>query len=273
MLDRRGQTRQAGGGGMTGTSGGRNDTPTVAALAVLAAVTVTVAHEAVGHGSVCLALGGQVTLLTTSLFRCDVPSFLIDLGGPLTNLGLALAAALASRATGPARPGLTLYLVLIAAMGAFWDGGYLVQAMLTGQGDLYFAWAGLIGEPSGLVRGVGAALGAAIYLAGVGFASRSLSRLAHPAQARRTARIAWLAATVATVAAALLYRGGPGAGLRDAFMEIGAASLPLLLIPLASAPRAPVTARSISRNPVVIGMAVVLFAAFALTMGRGLGVA
>ncbi|WP_309629117.1 hypothetical protein [Brevundimonas sp.] len=248
---------------------------TVAALAVLAAVTVTVAHESVGHGSVCLALGGRVTLLTTSLFRCDVPSFLIDLGGPLTNLGLALVAALASRVTGPGRPAVTLYLVLIAAMGAFWDGGYLVQAMLTRDGDLYFAWAGLIGEPSGLVRGVGALVGAAIYLAGVGFASRGLSRLAEPAEARRTARIAWLAATVATVGAALLYRGGPGAGLLDAFMEIGAASLPLLLMPLTlpllTTPRAPVTARSIRRNPAIIGMAVVLFAAFALTMGRGLG--
>ncbi len=55
----------------------------------------------------------------------------------------------------------------------------------------------------------------------------------------------------------------------DAVMEIGAASLPLLLMPLVGRPT--VTTRAIGRNPVVSGSAVVLFAAFALTMGRGIG--
>ena len=251
---------------MARASEGGNDTATVAALAVLAAITVTVAHEAVGHGSVCLAIGGRVTLLTTSLFRCDVPSWWTDLGGPLTSLTVAAMAALASRVTRTNRPGLTLYLVLVAAMAGFWEGAYLVQAMLTRHGDLYFAWSGLAGEPADWARGLGVAGGAALYLAAVVFAARMLASLVEP---RRTARIAWGAAVVATVTAALLYRGGFGDNLRDTALEIGAASLPLLLV--APRPTGVATARPIGRSLFVVGAAAVVWLAFALTMGRGIG--
>ncbi|MBU1345972.1 MAG: hypothetical protein KKA16_03355 [Alphaproteobacteria bacterium] len=252
---------------MTTGSERANDAATIAAIGALAAVMVTVAHEALGHGSVCAAVGGDVTLLTTSLFGCSEPSFLIDLGGPLTSLAVALAAGLASRAVGAGRPGLILFLTLVASMAAFWEGGYLVQAMLTEHGDLYFAWSGLVGEASILVRGAGVVIGVDIYVAGLVFASRSLARLAEP---RWVARTAWMAATVATVAAALLYRGGLGDNLRDTFLAIGVASLPLLVI----APRisGAVTARPIRRHQPVIGAVALVWLAFALTMGRGLGV-
>lgn len=245
----------------------RNDTATVVALAVLAAITVTVAHEAVGHGSVCLALGGQVTRLTTSLFRCDVPSFLIDLGGPLTSLAVASAAAGASWFTRASRPGLTLYLVLVAALAGFWEGAYLVQAALTRHGDLYSAWSGLVGEPGGWVRVGGGAVGAAIYLATVVFASRRLAGLL--VEPRRAARTVWVAAAVATVTAALIYRGGVGDNLVNTALAIGAASLPLLLIPRRATGSA--TVRPIRRSMPAISLAVVVWLAFALTMGRGIG--
>ena len=257
----------SGGDGVARAYGGGNDTATVVALAVLAAVMVTVAHEAVGHGSVCLAVGGRVTLLTTSLFRCDVPSFWIDLGGPLTSLAVAATAALVSRITRESRPGLTLYLVLVAVMSGFWEGAYLVQAMLTRHGDLYFALNGLVGPPGGWTRGVGVAVGAALYLATAGFGARMLAT--HVIEAGRTARVGWVAATVATVAAALLYRAGPGDNLTNTALEIGAASLPLLLIPRRA--NASAATRPIGRSAPVIGLAVVVWLAFALTMGRGIG--
>ncbi len=267
MLDRQGEAGQAGADGMAGKSEGRNDTLTVVALAVLAAITVTVAHEAVGHGSVCLALGGRVTLLTTSLFRCDVPSFLIDLGGPLTSLAVAAMAAVASRATRATRPGLTLYLVLVAAMAGFWEGVYLVQVTLTEHGDLYSAWTGLAGDATVAVRVGGAAVGVAIYLVTVVFASRMLAgALVEP---RRATRTAWVAAMVATMTAALIYRGGVGDNLINTALGIGAASLPLLLIPRRGTGSA--TARAIRRSVPVISLAAVVWLAFALTMGRGLG--
>jgi len=251
---------------MARASEGGNDTATVGALAVLAAITVTVAHEAAGHGGVCLALGGRVTLLTTSLFRCDLPSFLIDLTGPLTSLAVAAMAAAASLATRASRPRLTLYLVLVAAMAGFWEGGYLVQAMLTQHGDLYSAWTGLVGEATGWVRGAGAAVGAALYLATIVFVSRMLA--ANVVEPRRAARVAWIAAAVATVAAALLYRGGLGDNLSNTALEIAAASLPLLFS--VRRPTGDGTARPIGRSLAVIGLAALAWLAFALTMGRGI---
>lgn len=246
----------------------RGDALTAGAIAVLAALTVTVSHEAIGHGGVCLAIGGRVTLLTSSLFQCSVPSGLIDLGGPLTNLAVGLAALAASRVVGAGRRALKLFLILIAAFVAFWEGGYLIKAMLLADGDLYFAWANLVGPPHMLVRGAGAAAGLALWLGAGVFANRSLSALAGEG-ARRLGRIAWLAATAATVAAALFYRGGPGPNLRDAFLEIGAASLPLLLIRGRAGDET--TPAPIIRRWGVVLLAIAAWIAFVLTQGRGLG--
>lgn len=243
-----------------------DDALTIGAIAVLAALTVTVSHEAIGHGGVCLAIGGRVTLLTSSLFHCSAPSGLIDLGGPLFNLAVGLAALAASRVVGAGRPALKLFLILVAAFVAFWEGGYLIKAMLMAEGDSYFAWANLVGPPSTLVRGVGAAAGLALYVAGVIFVDRGLSSLAG-ARVRRLARIAWLAATAGTVAAALFYRGGFGPNFRDTFLEIGAASIPLLLI---RGRVVDVTPAPIGRNRGVVLLAAVVWVAFVLTQGRGL---
>lgn len=246
----------------------RGDAATIAAIGVLAAIGVTTAHEALGHGSACLALGGRVTLVTSSLFRCDARSYLIDLWGPLTSLGIGLAAAMASKIVGGERPEAKLFLILVSAFAGFWEGGYLAQAMLTRHGDLYFAWAGLVGEPSGVVRGAGIMAGVAIYLATVAFVARSLSSLARGPEARRTARIAWVSATLATVGAALLYRGGLDGNLRNAFLELSGASLPLLLIPIRQL-NGVASAGPIVRSPAIIGVAAVGLLAFTLTIGRG----
>jgi len=251
-----------------GSANTRGDALTIAAIAVLAALTVTVGHEAIGHGGVCLAIGGRVTLLTSSLFHCSAPSGLIDMGGPLFNLLVGVAAAAASRVVGVGRPVLKLFLILVAAFVAFWEGGYLIKAMLLADGDLYFGWANFVGPPNALVRGVGAAAGLALYVAGVVFVDRSLSSLTGPG-ARRTARIAWLAAAAGTVAAALFYRGGVGPNLRDAFLEIGAASLPLLLIRGRAVNGS--TPAPIGRNWSVVLLAVAVWVVFVLTQGRGLG--
>lgn len=60
----------------------KSDQLTVAALGLLAMCLVTFAHEAVGHGGVCLLLGGHIRLLTSSVFRCDISSRWVDAGGP-----------------------------------------------------------------------------------------------------------------------------------------------------------------------------------------------
>jgi hypothetical protein len=48
-----------------------DDIPTVSALAVIAVCITTTAHEALGHGSACWAVGGHIAQLTSvlSMFR------------------------------------------------------------------------------------------------------------------------------------------------------------------------------------------------------------
>jgi len=245
---------------------GQHDGVTAAAIAAIAAIIVIVDHEALGHGSVCLAVGGQITLLSSSLFRCSVPSALIDIGGPMLSLTLGLIALIVSRAVSPTRPDLRLGLMLVAAFAGFWEGGYLIQAMATQKGDLYFAGANFIGEPSLWWRIAGGVLGVALYLVTLVVTARGLASLG---QGRRTGRIAWVAATSVVVLTASVYRGGIGENLTNAFLEIGLASLPLLLfMPSREQTRA---VNVIERKRHLWIAALLVVVVFAATQGAGIG--
>jgi hypothetical protein len=251
----------------------RDSLPTVGAVALVAMCLVTFAHEGAGHGGACLALGGHVELLTTSLFRCDRASPAIDAAGPLTNLLLG-GLALVLRMRMPVRWAVPrLFLILVTAFSLFWDGGYLVQAMLIRDGDGYFAARDLLGEPSlGWRIGLGAA-GAAIYGGAVVVTARSLAAVfADRVLARRAARTAWVVATAGAALAALLYQG-PHAGrnLHDALTEIGLAAVPLLLIPGGREASDGPDRTSIAFSPSAVVLAVVVFGLFAAIQGRGLG--
>jgi hypothetical protein len=136
------------------------------------------------------------------------------------------------------------------------------------DGDLYWFALSLLGRVTIVERFICAALGLGLYAATVRLTSRALLTVALSATARAIARAAWIAATLgATLAAAL----GPGWGdLRDAFLEIGLASLPLLFTPkmVHETSNAPSTA-AIPRNRLLITMGVIVFGAFAVTLGRG----
>ncbi len=246
----------------------KNDGLTIAAIATMAALMVTFVHEGLGHGGACLTLGGRITQLTSSLFHCDTPSPWIDPAGPVANLALGTLALILSRrvTSTPWR----LFFILITAFSYFWEGGYLVQAMATAKGDLYFTGQNFIGEPSLWWRLAGGLLGVLLYLLAMRITSRALLNLWPQKAARHVARIAWCAATLATVAAALTYRGGIGQNLHDTIMEIGVASLPLLIIPL-RALNPPVNAAVIERKPAALILATVIFIVFTLTQGHGLG--
>lgn len=249
----------------TGSGSQRHDALTVGAVAAIAALGVIVNHEALGHGSVCLAVGGQVTLLSSSLFRCSAPSALIDLGGPLLSLILGVIALIASRCLPPTRPTLRLGLLMVAAFAGFWEGGYLVQAMATRQGDLYSFGAAFVGEPSGGWRIAGGVVGAILYLATLMVIARGIAQLG---DGRRLGRIAWGSATTVAVVTASVYRGGLGDNLLNAFLEIGLASIPLLFMPDGAMPESD---RMIRSRPSILILAVLVVVVFAATQGRGLG--
>lgn len=249
-----------------------NDRLTVAALAVIAMCSVTFAHEALGHGGACLLLGGHIEILSSSIFRCGLHSGWIDGAGPAANL-LAGILALAVRTVSP--PGFArtrLLLLLVTAFSFFWEGGYLMRAMIVRDGDLYFFARFLTGSPlASWMYAVGLVIGLAIYWIGVRITARALGAMFDTREARHVARIAWLAATIAAAIAALLYRGQPlWPNVRDAMLEIGLASVPLLLIPRENDASAQIRA-IVSRNYSVAVLALVVFAVFAATLGRGTG--
>jgi hypothetical protein len=251
----------------------KDDLLTLAAIGLMAMCVVTFDHEALGHGCMCLALGGHIQLLTSSLFRCDLRSKWIAPAGPAGNLIMGTLALILGRFVPPRRASLRLFLILVTTFSYLWESGYVIQAMHRRDGDLYFAGQDFLGEPSLWWRMAGAAVGLLLYVTTIIFTARALLQLwPQAALARRAARTVWFAAAVGTVLAALTYRGAGFQDVHDAFMEIGLATFPLLLIPLRSAKPVPEAAPAlIVRNPVTMAMAVAVLAAFTLTLGRGLG--
>jgi len=247
----------------------RNDWRTIGALALLAACLVTFDHEALGHGGACLALHGRILRLTSSIFHCSARSAWIDPAGPASNLVMGAIALALSWRVPRGRTALRLFLLLVGAFSWFWESGYLARAMLRRDGDLYFFARAMLGELSPVERWTGFAVGILLFIATARVVSAGLLKLWPDARiARGVGRTAWLCATAGAAIAALGNTGHDWGDLRDAVLEIGGASFPLLFLPLrggepAGAPVA------IGRSWPVIGLAVVVFALFVLTLGRG----
>lgn len=247
----------------------KNDWLTAAALGLLAMCMEPFDHEALGHGGACLLLHGHIRLLTTSLFQCDLSSKWIVVAGPATNLVVGFLALIA-RTRIPLRFSKTrLFLILVTAFSFFWEGGYLILAMLRQNGDLYFFARYMLGHVTVAERLIAAALGLALYMATSRLTSRALLTIALNAKAARAvARTVWLAATVGIV---LATSAGRWRGFSDAIMEIGLASFPLLLIPRSKRDRPqPSFSPAIPRSYPVVVLAIVVFAVFVATLGRGI---
>jgi len=243
---------------------------TAAAIGLIAMCVVTCDHEALGHGSACLLLGGRIQTLTSSIFRCDVRSGWIDPAGPVVNLLAGTLALILFRLV-PARfAGMKFFFVAVTAMSFFWEGAYTPYAMARQSGDLYFFAQFIFQEVSPIVRVAFAAGGVALYIFAVRWTSRALLELwSNPAIARPIARAIWIAATLGAGLAALVYRGEAQGDLRDAVLEIGVASLPLLFIPSGRTMEVAGRSAPLPRSYVTIAIAVIVFALFAATLGRG----
>lgn len=257
----------------------RNDWLTLSAIGLTAMSIVTFDHEGLGHGSVCLAVHGHIRLLTSSLFRCDVRSGWIDVGGPAMNFLIGLAALLARSLVPQKFLKVRLLLIFVTAFSFFWEGGYLLRSMLRSDGDLYFFAQFLLGRVDAWQRLVGAALGLALFVVSARVTSRGLLAIwPDPEVARRVARTIWVASSLGATLAAAGYasRASVGNGwdnLRDGFLEIGGASFLLLIVPRSRADERDIRlAQSIERSYPAIISSLLLYALFALTMGRGIGV-
>jgi hypothetical protein len=247
----------------------RDDVPTVVALAVLAACITATAHEALGHGGACLAHGGRIAQLTSVYFGCKPQTAWITAAGPLDNLLTALMAWLIRQCM-PARfVRARLLLILVTAFSLFWEAGYLLYGMILNQGDWAMMAHAVVGAPSPATRVAGFALGVGLYWLGMGATARAMRPFndAH-GRAGRLLRWAWLAGAVSAVAASLAYTPDRMA-IRQAALEIGAAALPLLLLKPRYMP-ALVKALPVDRSWVWIGVEVVVYVGFIVTLGHGL---
>jgi hypothetical protein len=247
----------------------RDDLPTVIAVAALAICTTAVAHEAFGHGSVCLALGGHITLLTNAYFRCSAYSSLIDIGGPVGNLIIGLIALVASRLIAPSRPLLRFYAVCVAGFSLYWEAGYAIFSMLHGRGDYFGAWTGLIGPADWPVRIGVMVVGAVAYVVITKVLALSLSGFAsRPGRIPRLLRPAWITSVVVMGASASLYAPDRLAAMHDAALS-AAAAIPFLFRYGGLAASGNVVSAIRRCVPALVAGATVV-AAFALLMGRGL---
>lgn len=249
----------------------KNDWLTVGAVGLLAMCVVTCDHEALGHGSVCLLLGGHIRLLTSSLFRCDLRSGWIDPAGPASNFLMGALALVCLRFVPARLLALKLFLILVTAFSWFWEGGYVMRAMHRREGDLYFFLQFLLGDVSLWERWAAATVGLVLYVFTARVTSQEFLNIWPRASvARSVARIAWLSATVGSALAALAYTGHDWGNFRDSVLEIGAASFLLLLIPFTSRTAGAIQPpRFLARSTITVVLSVVVYAAFVVSLGRG----
>jgi hypothetical protein len=249
---------------------------TVAAIAVIAACIVTADHEALGHGTACLALGGHIALLTSVYFRCTTPSTWIAAAGPLGNLLIGAAAWWAVRMVPPRWSRVRWLFMLIGALSLFWEAGYLLYSAVLGEGDWAIAARAVLGESPWRWKPVCSACGLVLYLVGMRLTTACLRSLGggdgllDPPHIRALLFAAWAAATLAASAAAAAYAPDRLRAVHQAFLEIGAASVPLLMLAgrmSTGRPRPPSASR---QHLSWIASAAIVYAVFVATLGRGI---
>jgi len=250
--------------------GGRDDPATVAAIAVLTVIVATVAHEAIGHGSACLAMGGHITQLTSVYFDCSVHGIWLPAAGPLGNLIAALLAWLVLRPVSSGMPRLRLLLVLIVAFNLFWMAGYLLYSAFTGEGDNAIVARMMFAGPRWAL-GLGLAiLGLVIYRVAIRAVAAEMRVFADGAQrVRNLFYLSFGAGSIAAVIASAFYSPDRLHSAIQGALEISAASLPMLFLPMFVRPE---NAREgpIPRSPLWMIVSGLAYVAFVATLGRGL---
>jgi hypothetical protein len=153
------------------------DRLTLVAIAVLAYAAANIAHEAVGHGGACLAVGGRPVAVSAVHFEGDLDGLpgaaqrWQSAGGTLVNLALGLLClALLRRGSGatPAR----YFLWLLATLNLLQASGYWLFSGIGGIGDWARVVEGL--EPAWAWRLGLAVLGGGAYWAVVVLSLREM---------------------------------------------------------------------------------------------------
>lgn len=253
-----------------------DDRWTLAAIGVFVACLSSIAHEAIGHGGTCLAVGGTITLLTATHFACENGSLLVDAAGPAMNLIVALAAFALLRTRIARTAALRLFLFVLGGVNLCWFASEVVVSPVV-MGYDEAAIARQLGWPP-LWRPVMFLVGLGLYFGTIRYAAAIL--LGHvragdaPYIDRTRFGIVHLAAILSFVAAGLCWARDPLPAAQECFMTMAVAVAPLWLAlgPAASASAGqPLAPAPIARSIDWIAAAILLFALFALFQGRGIG--
>jgi len=256
----------------------RDDPRTLAAIGVVAACLAPIAHETLGHGATCLAVGGTIARLTATHFACAGGDALVDALGPAGNLLSALIAFVLLRAGSAFTASTRLFLLMLGGINLCWFTGEMIhsaflniedEANLARQLDWPAVW-----------RPVAMAVGVLLYIGTIRYgavvALRFVAAGDPPESLRRRIMIAWAAATASAAVAGLAWARDPFGSAWECFMTIGVAGAPLWIgIGLMrsaddAAPRPPSTG-PIAKSIPWTAFSVLLFGAFVFIQGRGIG--
>ena len=240
---------------------------TLGAIAAVAFIVACVAHEAIGHGGMCLAVGGRVTLLTSVYFHCTKGGPLTDAAGPLMNLIVGAACWSLAR-NRPLASLSRLFFVLAMAFNLFWGAGYFIFSAVTNTGDWAFVLRDLSLEPRWLWRFLMATLGVVIYV-------RSAQAIASHLPLDTPLVWPYLVAGAVSCVAALFYAGPVLPAVRQAAQESLGAAVGLLFLAYRRSKQArasPLQSLVAQSNGWLLFSALVTMLFF-LVLGRGCGVA
>ena len=193
------------------------------ALAVAAFIVSCVAHEVVGHGGACLASGGDIVVLSSSLFRCAPPHPVVDAAGPLASLAVAVAAAIGLAM--PIGAGLRRsFLAFVLAIAGFWFSGELIVSAISNTDDWSFVIRALAPSDWWLFfRFVMGSIGTILY-------ALVLRRVGPELPTGRPLVAAYITVGIVACISAVFYRHDPLSALWQAALESFGASAGLLYL-------------------------------------------
>jgi hypothetical protein len=204
---------------------------TLAAIAALAFIVACVAHEAVGHGGMCVAVGGHVTLLTSVYFHCADGGPLTDAAGPLMNLAVGAMFWSVLRIRRSLSANWRLFVVFAMAFNLFWGAGYFIFSAVTHTGDWAFVLRDLALQPRWLWWCLMGVLGVYLYY-------RSIALVAFHLPPRTPLVAPYLVAGAVSCFAAFFFAGPTLPAIGEAAQESFGAGVGLLFLAYRNSTRA-----------------------------------
>ncbi len=189
----------------------------LAALGILAYAASTMTHEALGHGSSCLLVGGRSTLLTPWMQTCEFPAeprMVVKAAGPAVQFGAGLIASLILHLPALRSTTTRYFLWLLVVFNLLISTSYVAFSGFTHFGD---AAELIAGHQPRLAWHISLVLiGAVTYFLAMQLSARELRRFAgldfRQARLFRLVWIPYLSAGVFALCTAATHRT-PGAGL------------------------------------------------------------